>query len=84
MNLRFKVRSKDSPNVRSEPGTQGKSIGHAPASSEYEVLDVSPGTWLKIRLPNGKVGWISSRMGTLVSMDFVYNIPEPDGDEGDG
>ena len=70
--MRFKIRPTDSPKVRNEPGTSGKVIGHAPASSEYEVLGVSPGVWLQIRLDNGKVGWISSKMGTLTELLFPF------------
>ena len=70
--MRFRIRSSDSPNVRSEPGTSGKVVGHASAAAEYEVLDVSPGVWLKIRLENGKTGWISSKMGTLSDLQFSF------------
>ena len=70
--LRFKVRDTDSPNVRREPGTQGKVIGHAPASAEFEVLDITPGLWYMIRLENGKTGWISSRMGSVTDLRFLF------------
>ena len=70
--MQFKIRSSDNPNVRSEPGTAGKIIGHAAASSEYTVLDISPGLWFKIRLENGKTGWISSKMGILSELRFPF------------
>ena len=73
VSLRFQVRAQDSPKVRKEPGTGGTVIGHAPASSEYEVLDISPGLWFMIRLNNGKTGWISSRMGSVNDFTFSFN-----------
>ena len=74
--MRFRVRAEDRPNVRSEPGTSGKVVGHASSSVEYEVIDVYPGVWLKIRLENGKVGWISSKMGTLSDLKFSFESAE--------
>ena len=77
VSMRFKVRATDNPNVRSEPGTSGKVVGHATASAEYDVLDVSPGIWLRIRMENGRYGWISSRMGTLSDLHFAFET-DPD------
>ena len=70
--LHFKVRSHDNPNVRKDPGTSGRIIGHALASREYEVLDISPGMWFMIRLENGKTGWISSKMGAITDFSFSF------------
>ena len=75
--LRFRIRSADNPNVRSEPGTSGKIIGHASASAEYEILDVSPGIWFKIRLENGRIGWISSKLGLVTELSFPFET-EPE------
>ena len=72
VSMRFTVRSSDNPNVRSEPAASGRIIGHASASAEYEVLDVSPGLWFRIRLENGKTGWISSKLGTITELVFPF------------
>ena len=74
--FKFKIRDADSPNVRREPGTHGKIVGHAPASAEFDVLDIAPGLWYLIRLNNGKTGWISSRMGTVTDLHFEFNTEE--------
>ena len=73
---RFRIRSTDNPNVRTGPAATGKIVGHALASREYEVLDIAPGVWLKIRLENGKTGWISSKMGTLSDLEFSFENAE--------
>ena len=72
VSMRFTVHASDNPNVRSEPGTSGKIIGHAAASAEYKILDVSPGLWFRIRLENGKTGWVSSKLGTVTELVFPF------------
>ena len=70
--LKLTIRGNDSPNVRKQPSTSGKVVGHASPSAEYEVLDVSPGAWFLIRLENGNTGWVSSKMGSLSGLQFDF------------
>ena len=41
-------------------------------AAEYEVLEVFPGLWFRIRLENGKEGWISSKLGILTELQFPF------------
>ena len=79
--MSFRVRAADSPNVRKQPTTTSRIVGHASPGGEYEVLDLSPGVWFRIRLENGNTGWISSKLGSLTQLHFFFeeetNEPAP-------
>lgn len=45
--------------VRDNPGLGGKEVGQVKPKEEYIMLEESPG-WVRIRLKDGKEGWVSS------------------------
>lgn len=45
--------------VRDKPGIGGKEIGQIKPKEEYVLLEETPG-WVRIRLKDGKEGWVSS------------------------
>ena len=55
----------DSPNVRSQPSVSSTKIGSALSGNVYELLDIS-GTWYKIKLDDGTIGWIAGGMATII------------------
>ena len=75
---RFRIRDTDSPNVHKNPAFSSRVIGHARASAEYEVLDVSVNGWYQIRLENEKIGWIHPNVGTLNTVEFSFNLNSED------
>jgi len=46
-------------NVRSGPGTSYTVVGQTNANAQLPVLDRS-GDWIKIKLPNGTIGWVAN------------------------
>ena len=70
---RFRIRDTDSPNVHKNPAFSSRVIGHARASTEYEILDVSSNGWYQIQLENGKTGWVYPKVGTLNVVEFSFN-----------
>ncbi|MCG8402262.1 MAG: N-acetylmuramoyl-L-alanine amidase [Firmicutes bacterium] len=61
-------------NVRSGPGTSHGMITTVAKGGKFNVADVS-GQWIKIKLPDGKQGWIA---GWLAAVDTVtVNNPPP-------
>ena len=70
---RFRIREDDNPNARSFPGiADGNILGHATASQEYTILDVSDNGWYLIRLDSGKTAWVNGKMGTVVEIGFNF------------
>ena len=69
---RFTIRDKDNPKVHREPDFSSPVIGHARASTEYEVLAVNPAGWYCIRIDDGKTGWIFNTLGTLKVLEFGF------------
>lgn len=69
---RFRIRDTDSPNVHKNPAFSSRVIGHARASKEYEILDVSSNGWYQILLENGKTGWVHPNVGTLNVLEFSF------------
>jgi len=51
-------------NLREGPGTQYKITGKAYLKSSFAILAENPG-WLRVRLENGAVGWMSKKAATL-------------------
>ena len=77
---RFRIREEDNPNARSYPGiADGNILGHATASREYTILDVSENGWYLIQLDNGKTAWVNGKMGTVVEIEFNFPSGTPDG-----
>ncbi len=74
---RFRIRDTDSPNVHKTASLSSRVIGHAKASVEYEVLDIAPNGMYKIRLENGKEGWIHPAVGTLKILEFDFDQDAP-------
>ena len=60
------------PNVRSEPSTAGSIIGNAKSNQVYDLLSTS-GSWYKIRLEDGKEGWIANGMATVITSHATAN-----------
>ena len=75
---RFRIRDTDSPNVHKNPAFSSRVIGHARASTEYEILDISSNGWYQIRLENGKTGWVHPNVGTLNTVEFSFNRSSTD------
>ena len=76
---RFRIREEDNPNARSYPGiADGNILGHATASQEYTILDVSDNGWYLIRLDSGETAWVNGKMGTLVEIGFNFPSETPD------
>ncbi len=74
---RFRIRDTDSPNVHKTASLSSRVIGHAKASVEYEVLDIAPNGMYKIKLENGKEGWIHPTVGTLKILEFDFDQDAP-------
>ena len=70
--IRFRIQTADRPNVRKQPTTSARVIGHATSGGEYDVLSLSSGLWFQIRLENGNIGWISSKQGTVTQLLFPF------------
>ena len=76
---RFRIREEDNPNARSYPGiADGNILGHATASQEYTILDVSDNGWYLIQLDNGKTAWVNGKMGSVVEIGFNFASDTPD------
>ena len=76
---RFRIREEDNPNARSYPGIAADNIlGHATASQEYTILDVSDNGWYLIQLDNGKTAWVNGKMGSVVEIGFNFASDTPD------
>ena len=54
-------------NLREGPGTQYKIIGKAYMKNSFEILAENP-NWLRVRLENGKEGWMSKKAASESSM----------------
>ena len=67
---KVKINEGKNPNIRSEPSTEGKILGNAKSGQVYELLDTS-GNWYKIRLANGKEGWIAKSMATVTNKGSI-------------
>ena len=48
-------------NIRKGPGSKFTIVAHARKGVVLEQLDKSDG-WFKVRLPDGKIGWIYSKL----------------------
>jgi len=48
-------------NIRNGPGTKFRIITHVREGMLLEQLDKTGG-WFKVRLPNGKIGWIYTKL----------------------
>ena len=62
---KVRINRSKTPVIRSIPSTKGEKLGAAEAGAEYELLDTE-GKWYKIRLADGKEGWITSSMAEIV------------------
>jgi hypothetical protein len=54
-------------NLREGPGIQYKIIGRAYMNNTFEILAENPG-WLRVRLENGTVGWMSKKAASESSI----------------
>ena len=53
------------PVIRAIPSTKGEPLGTAEAGAEYELLEAAE-KWYKIRLDDGREGWIAGGMAEIV------------------
>ncbi len=63
-----RIKEGSNPNVRTKPNGEGDIIGNAKSGQTYELVDES-GNWYKIRLNDGKEGWIAGGMAERIKTD---------------
>jgi hypothetical protein len=61
-------------NIREGPGTQYKIIGKAFMKNTFEILAENPG-WLRVRLENGTVGWMSKKASSEPTLEPSPHTP---------
>lgn len=62
---KVRINRSKTPVIRSIPSTKGDKLGTAEAGAEYELLGTE-GKWYKIRLADGKEGWITNSMAEII------------------
>ena len=61
-----RVTGEGSINVRAQADAKASRVGHAKHGETYEFLETAPNGWYKIRLEDGKEGFISGKMAVIV------------------
>jgi len=61
-------------NVRSGPGTTYSSVTTVSKDAKYTVTEVN-GQWLKIKLPDGKQGWIAGWLAAVTEVNVANPAP---------
>jgi hypothetical protein len=67
-------------NLREGPGIQYKIIGKASMKNAFEILAENPG-WLRVRLENGTVGWMSKKAASESSTSPSSESPPASSDD---
>ena len=62
----IRITSQTSVNVRAYPDQKSRKVGMATSGQVYELLDIADNGWYKIRLDDGKEGYISGKMAEVV------------------
>lgn len=62
-----KITHNSSVNVRKQASSDSEKVGTAKSGGVYQHLDTAANGWYKIRLENGKEGWVSGKMAVLVN-----------------
>ena len=62
-----KIRDSGAVNVRAEPSSKSTIIGVARSGGLYTYIRTAENGWYKIRLEDGKEGYVSNKLSTLIT-----------------